>query len=156
MRVGRAALVVGALIVIAAAPPATAADFRVTGEPATVLYDAPSARAQPLYIYGRDTPLEVIVALEAWIKVRDAGGSIGWVEKKSLGDRRVVVVRQPIAEVRASPDDAAPIVFRAELNVLLEPVEPAGAQTTATPGWLKVRHRDGQVGYVRLAQVFGI
>jgi len=23
------------------------------------------------------------------------------------------------------------------------------------PGWIKVRHRDGDTGYVRLAQVFG-
>ena len=28
--------------------------------------------------------------------------------------------------------------------------------TTAAPGWVKVRHRDGQTGYVRLAQVFGL
>jgi SH3-like domain-containing protein len=136
---------------------AGAVDFRSTAEPATILYDAPSARAKPLFVLGRDTPLEVIVALDGWIKVRDVGGSIGWVEKKSLAERRVVVVRVPIAEIRAQPDDAAPLVFRAELNVLLDVAEAAASAAAATaPGWIKVKHRDGQVGFVRVTQVFGM
>ena len=106
---------------------------------------------------GRDTPLEVIVALENWTKVRDVGGTIGWVEKKTLAERRTLVVRVPLAEIRASPDEAAPLVFRAELNVLLEPAEAVtSASATASPGWVKVRHRDGQTGFVRVAQVFGL
>jgi hypothetical protein len=61
-----------------------------------------------------------------------------------------------VAEVRAT-DDAAPLVFRAEQNVLLELAEQAaGASMTATPGWVGVRHRDGQTGYVRIGQVFGL
>jgi hypothetical protein len=48
-------------------------------------------------------------------------------------------------------------VFRAEQNVLLELAEPAASpSSTATPGWVKVRHRDGQTGFVRISQVFGL
>jgi SH3-like domain-containing protein len=136
---------------------AVAAEFKATADAATILYDAPSNRAKPLFVLGRDTPLEVIVALDGWVKVRDVGGSIGWVEKKAVGERRIVVVRVPLAEVRAAAEDTAPIVFRAELNVLLEVAEAATSAAAATaPGWIKVRHRDGQAGFVRLAQVFGI
>ena len=89
--------------------------------------------------------------------MRDAGGTIGWVEKRALADRRTLVVRVPVADVRANPDEAAPVVFRAEQNVLLELAEPATAPpTTAMPGWVGVKHRDGQTGYVRIAQVFGL
>ena len=145
------------LAAIAAAMSGTAADFRSTGESATVLYDAPSLRAKPMFVLGRDVPLEVIVPVEGWIKVRDAGGTIGWVEKRTLSERRVLVVRVPLADVRAIPDDAAPIVFRAEQNVLLELAEPAiSATTTAMPGWVGVKHRDGQAGYVKISQVFGL
>jgi SH3-like domain-containing protein len=137
--------------------PAAAAEYRATGDPATVLYDAPSAKAKPLFVLGRDTPLELIVPLEGWVKVRDVGGSIGWVERKSLSNERSLVVRVPLAEVLANPDPAAALVFRAEQNVLLELAEPAAsAATTAAPGWVKVRHRDGQTGFVRIAQVFGL
>lgn len=136
---------------------AAAAEFRSIAEAVSVLYDAPSVRGKPLFILGRDTPLEVIVAVDNWVKVRDVGGSIGWVEKKAVAERRTLIVRVPLAEVRAHPDDAAPLVFRAELNVLLEAAEAAtSTATTASPGWIKVRHRDGQVGYVRIAQVFGL
>ncbi len=134
-----------------------AADYRTTTEPVTILYDAPSGKAKPLFVLGRDTPLEVIVALEGWTKVRDASGTIGWVEKKGLTDKRSLVVRTAVADVRAAPDDAAPVVFRAEQNVVLELAEPgASAAATTAPGWVKVRHRDGQTGFVRVTQVFGL
>ena len=136
---------------------ALAAEFRVTGEAPTLLYDAPSAKARPLFVYGRDVPVEVLVTVEGWTKVRDVGGAIGWIASKGLADKRMLVVRVPAADVRANPDDAAPVVFRAEQNVLLELGESASSPaTTATPGWVKVRHRDGQVGFVRLPQVFGL
>jgi len=156
----RASLAAGsaiAAVLACAAGGAGASDFRSIAEIAAILYDAPSAKSKPLFVLGRDTPLEVIVPVEGWIKVRDAGGTIGWVERRTLADKRSLVVRVPLAEVRANPDDAAPLVFRAEQNVLLELAEPAaGATATATPGWVKVKHRDGQTGFVRIAQVFGL
>lgn len=143
-------------LALALAPGASAADFRSTRDPATVLYDAPSARAKPLYVYGRDVPVEPLVDVEGWTKVRDASGTIGWMQSRSLSERRMLIVRAPAADVRAAAEENAPIVFRADRDVLLELAEPAASPaTTATPGWVRVRHRDGQVGYVRLSQVFG-
>ena len=143
-------------VAVATSAAARAADYRSTTEAATVLYDAPSARAKPLFLLGRETPLEIIVAVEGWTKVRDASGTIGWVEKKALNDKRSLVVRTAVADVRASPEEGAAVVFRAEQSVLLELAEPAASPTaTATPGWVKVRHRDGQSGFVRINQVFG-
>ena len=136
---------------------AAGAEYRVTADAPAVLYDAPSAKAKPLFVYGRDVPVEILVNVEGWTKIRDAGGSIGWMTSKALADKRMLLVRTPMAEIRASPDEAAPVVFRAEHNVLLELAESASSPgTTATPGWVKVRHRDGQSGYVRLPQVYGL
>jgi SH3-like domain-containing protein len=132
---------------------AAAAEFRSTAE-ASVLYDAPSLKAKPLYALGRDYPLEVVVTVEGWLKVRDAGGTVAWIEKKSVGERRMLIVRSAAAEILAKPDAAAPPVFKAEQNVLLELVDPSYG--TTTPGWARVRHRDGQEGYVRIQQVWGL
>lgn len=146
-----------ALAALATAAPALGAEFRVTADAPTVLYDAPSARARPQFAFGRDVPVEVLVSVDAWTKVRDLGGSIGWIPSKSLADKRVLQVRVALADVRAGPDDGAPLVFRAEQNVLLELAEPAtSAGNTATPGWVKVRHRDGATGFARVTQVFGL
>lgn len=142
-----------ALACTLAATTAVAAEFRATSEVA-VLYDAPSVKGKPLFVLGRDYPLEVIVTLESWLKVRDAGGTVAWVERKALADRRTLVVRTPVAEVLANADASAPLVFKAEQNVLLELVDQG--QAVATPGWVKVRHRDGQTGFVRIGQVWGL
>jgi SH3-like domain-containing protein len=152
------ALAIAFALVAACAPPVLgAADFRVTTEHPTILYDGPSTKSRPQFLYGRDVPVEVIVNVEGWTKVRDAGGTIGWIERRALGDKRMLVVRAPFAEVRANPDEAAPLVFRAEQNVLLELGEAAtSAATASSPGWVRVRHRDGASGFVRITQIFGL
>lgn len=151
------AITVAAAAACAFVAPPSAAQFRTTAEAPTVLYDAPSVRAQPQFVFGRDVPVEVLVSVEGWTKVRDLGGTIGWIANKSLADRRMLQVRGGTADVRTGPDDASPLVFRAEANVLLELAEPAVSPgTTASPGWVKVKHQDGATGFVRLAQVFGL
>jgi SH3-like domain-containing protein len=126
-----------------------AAEFRSVQEPVAVLYDAPSKAATPLFVVQRNYPLEVIVNLEAWVKVRDAAGALSWIEKKSLGDRRTLLVTGASAEARARPEEGAPVAFSAAKDVALEFVE------AAPNGWLRVRHADGATGYVRAAQVWG-
>ena len=134
-----------------AALPSGAAEFRSLGERATVLYDAPSLKADRLFIASRFYPFEVLVKLDQWAKVRDANGEVAWVENKALGDRQTVMVTVPLADVRAGPSAQAPLVFEAYKQVLLEVVEPPNAD-----GWLKVRHRDGQQGFIRAAHVWGV
>src|SRR5438445_13355943 len=107
-----------ALINLAWPMVAMAADHRTTTEAATVLYDAPSSKARPLFVYGKDVPVETLVSVEGWIKIRDNSGTIGWIPSKSLSDKRMLLVRVPVADIRAEADDAAPVVFRAEQNVL--------------------------------------
>ena len=128
---------------------ASAADFRSVQDNAAVLYDAPSRQATPLYVVSRSYPLEVIVNLEAWVKVRDHAGALSWMEKKSLSDKRMVLVTAPSAEARQRPEDGAPAVFSAAQNVALELLE------IASNGWLRVRHADGASGFLRAASVWG-
>jgi len=125
------------------------AEFRSVGERPAILYDAPSARADKLFAVTRFYPFEVLVKLDQWTKVRDANGEVGWIENGALGDRAMAVVTVPVADVRAGPDPQAPLVFEAYKQVLLEVLEPAAN------GWVKVRHRDGQEGYVRVSHVWG-
>lgn len=120
------------------------------GAAATVLYDAPSKMGKKLFLIRRYTPVEVVVGLEGWVKVRDVDGALAWVEKKALAERRTVVVTAERAQVRQSADNSAALLFEAEKGVALELLEPASA------GWAKVRHRDGSVGYLRVNQVWGL
>ena len=128
---------------------AASADFRTVDENAAVLYDAPSRAATRLFVVSRFYPLEVIVNLDAWVKVRDHTGALAWIESKSFGARRMVLVTGAQAEARQRPEDSAPLAFVAEQNVALELVEVAPA------GWLRVRAADGTQGFVRASQVWG-
>jgi SH3-like domain-containing protein len=132
-----------------AAMPAGAADFRSVAENAAVLYDAPSAKAKKLYVVNHGYPFELVVVVEGWSKVRDASGEMTWIESKLLSEKRTVMVRQPLAPVREAADDNAPVAFQAQQNVLLELLEVTGG------GWLKVRHRDGPSGFIRVSLVWG-
>ncbi|HJS38151.1 MAG TPA: SH3 domain-containing protein, partial [Burkholderiales bacterium] len=71
-----------ALLLALAAAVAQAGEFKSVGEPAAVLYDAPSRNAKPLYVVSRHYPVEIIVNLDAWVKVRDHTGALAWVERK--------------------------------------------------------------------------
>ena len=55
--------------------PAIAIEYR-TVDAVAVLYDAPSQRGSKLFVIRRDTPVEVVVSLEGWSKVRDAAGGL--------------------------------------------------------------------------------
>ena len=112
------------------------------------MYDAPSAKAKKLYAVNRGYPLELVVVVEGWAKVRDARGDLTWMELKSLSEKRTVMVKVPVAPVRQSANDQAPIVFQARQQVVLELIE-------MDRGWAHVRHADGGSGYVRADAVWG-
>jgi SH3-like domain-containing protein len=136
--------------VCAAATPAAAVDFRSIGDNPAVLYDAPSLKARKTHVIGRGYPVEIVVTVEGWVKIRDGGGELAWVEAKSLSERRTLMVKSKLADVRQSAADNAPLSFQAEQNVLLDLVELTGT------GWARVTHRDGQSGYIRINQVWGV
>lgn len=144
------ARVLAALVLAAASTAAAAAEFRAIGDRPAILYDAPSSKADRLFVASRNYPFEVVVKLDHWTKVRDATGEVAWVENKALGDQKMVLVTVPLADVRAAASPQSPLVFEAYKQVLLEAVEPP------VDGWVRVRHRDGQQGYIRVAHVWGV
>ena len=135
---------------LVAAGAASAVEYRSLGDRPAVLYDAPSGKADRLFVASRHYPFEILVKLDHWTKVRDANGEVAWVENKALGGESTVLVTVPLADVRAAPSPQAPLVFEAYKQVILEVVE------APAEGWLKVRHRDGQQGYIRAAHVWGV
>lgn len=147
-RSGAFALAVAAAL-LAAVPAAAAGEFRSVADNAAVLYDAPSVKSKKVYVVSHGYPVEVVVVVGSWTKVRDASGELTWIESKRLSDKRTVLVKAGLAQVREAASDTAPVVFEAAQDVLLELLGIAGG------GWLRVRHRDGQAGYVRVAQVWG-
>ena len=128
---------------------AIALEFRSVADAAAVLYDAPSTKAQKLFVMSRDYPVEVVVKVEGWTKVRDDTGEFAWIENYQLSERRTVLVKSSSAEARQSASDAAALAFIAEKGVVLEFLQ-------LTAGWVKVRHPDGAVGFIKVSQLWGV
>jgi SH3-like domain-containing protein len=136
-------------LMLLAAGPVLALDYRSIAE-AAPMFDAPSAKSKPLFVVLAGTPVELVVSLEGWSKVRDSRGDLAWIEKRYLTEKRNVMVRFDRVQVRAAAEDSAALVFEAERDVVLELLE------AAPGGWVKVRHRDGQSGFVKAPQVWGL
>lgn len=126
-----------------------AIEYRSVAAPA-ILYDAPSEKGKRLFIVSPGTPVEVVVTLDKWIKVRDPGGSITWIERQALAAKRTVQVTTARAVVRKQASESAPAAFEATKDVVLDLAE------APSDGWAKVRHADGAIGYVRVTEVWGL
>jgi SH3-like domain-containing protein len=137
-------------LLLAAWLPALGAEFRSVAESAAVLYDAPSVKSRKLYVIGRSYPVEIVVVVDGWSKIRDVSGELAWIESRDLSERRTVLVKAKLADVRQSAADTAPLVFQAEQSVLFDLIE------ITAGGWARVAHRDGQGGYVKLSQLWGL
>ena len=137
-------------VLLALASSAAAGEFRSIAESGATMYDAPSVRAKKLFIASRFYPVEIVINIDNWVKVRDHAGDLAWVEKKVLSDKRTVIVTAAVADARQAASDAAVLVFRAQRGVALDLAEPPA------DGWIKVRHAEGQTGYVKTSQVWGL
>ena len=132
-----------------AAAVAGASDFRSLAEPA-ILYDARSKQGKPLFVIHRYTPVEMVVSIDRWVKVREPAGSLLWLERRQLAEKRTVIITAARADIRQKPDTGSPLAFEAAKDVVLELAD------KPADGWVKVRHRDGVSGFVRVNQVWGL
>lgn len=126
-----------------------ALEYLSMADNAVIMYNAPSLKADKLFVVSRHLPVEVIVKVEGWVKVRDSSGTLAWVEQKAVSDKRFVIVIELQADVYQEADANSTLVFQAQKNVILEWLG------SSINGWIKVRHRDGQSGYVKITQVWG-
>lgn len=128
--------------------PALALDFCSVSGPVAILYDAPSTAAKPLFVVNRAYPLEVVVSLSGWAKVRDSSGAMAWIEQSQLSTARTVVV-STASDIQTLPQDHAPVSAHVAAGVILTWLENVGGR------WAKVRLPDQTVGYIKLDRVWG-
>lgn len=130
--------------------PAHAAEFRSILSTKAITYDAPSAESNKLYIMHQGYPVEVIVNLGSWVKVRDQRGGLSWAEGKDLDNKRMVLVTTQ-SDIRETESIASTLLATIEQDIVLELLSPSINQ-----GWVKVKHRDGIVGYIQSSAIWGV
>jgi SH3-like domain-containing protein len=137
------------LISLLGAGVAQAVEFRSVGNSPAVAFNAPSDKARKVFVAPRGMPVEIILTQNGWSKVRDSVGDLFWLEAKSLTTKRNVVVTAASVKLHAAADDGSAAVATIDKGVLLELVAPASS------GWVKLKHRDGPVGFAKIGEVWG-
>ncbi len=136
------------LVLAVAATPAWALEFASTDQ-AAILYDAPASQANKVAVVSAGYPLEVLVRLQDWVKVRDATGAIEWIAAGALGAQPTVMVNVPQATIHAQPGGASPALFQANQGVAFPLLGQSG-------GWAQVKLPNGATGYLRLGALWGV
>jgi SH3-like domain-containing protein len=108
-------------------------------------------KGKKLYLIKAQTPVEVVVKLEGWFKVRDAEGHAGLDRgAKHLAERTDPGRDRAEGEIRQSDKPDAPLVAEARQM---------GGGGVCRAGFARLGqgpHRDGATGYVRATQVWGL
>ena len=132
------------------AMPAHSAEFRSILPVKVIAYDAPSSEAKKLYVMSQGYPVEVIVNLGAWVKVRDQLSGLSWVDGASLDKKRTVLVTDN-TEIKVAESPESKLLATVEKDVVLELLSPA-----INKGWVKVKHRNGVAGYIQSSAIWGL
>ncbi len=130
--------------------PSQALEYRSVAIAKAVMLDAPSANANKLYIVSLGFPVEVIVNLGDWLKVRDNQGGLNWLEARVLSTKHTILVTSNHAEIKQSADVDSALLAIVDKDVVLDLLE-----ANTKNGWLKVHHRDGITGYILITSVWG-
>ncbi|MDF0606090.1 SH3 domain-containing protein [Neisseriaceae bacterium TC5R-5] len=139
------------LLVLAVLPQLAAAlEFRSVKETGVALYEAPMLSAKKLFVVSRYYPVEVLSSQKDWERVRDATGGIAWIPAAALSKQRWLLVTADKAEVRSTASGVSSLVFTVPKDGVLE------LQDSPSAGWVKVRHRDGSLGYARITDLWGL
>lgn len=128
---------------------ASAIEFRSVTEP-SILYDTPSDKGRKLSIILTGTPVEVVVELDKWLKVRDPAGALSWIDRRAVSTERTVLVTSASATVRQQASDTSPAVFTTVRDAVLQ------LNGSAENGWVRIRHADGTQGFLRVSEVWGL
>lgn len=127
----------------------SALEFGSAARP-VILYDAPTSTASKMAVINAGYPLEKIVSANGWVKVRDETGALAWIEESAFSAKRTLLVSAPLAHVLEKPLDNASARFRVQRGVMLDLIAPGEG------GWVKVRHANGQEGYARIRDIWGL
>ena len=116
------------------------------------LHEAPSDSTKKSYIVTKGYPLEVIVSLKEWKKVKDHEGLINWIKTSDLSSKRTVLNLKGDNSIYLEPSSASPILAKVNENVSLELLD-----AKKIDDWVKVYSKVGDIeGFIKATDLWGI
>jgi SH3-like domain-containing protein len=128
------------------------ADFMSVNVDQAFLHEAPSDSTKKSYIVTKGYPLEVIVSLKEWKKVKDHVGLINWIKTSDLSSKRTVLNLKNNNSIYLEPLSESPLLANVNENVTLELLD-----EKKIDGWVKVYSKFGDIeGFIKDTDLWGI
>ena len=116
------------------------------------LHEAPSGSTKKAFIVTKGYPLEVIVSLKEWKKVKDHAGLINWIKTSNLSSKRTVLNLKGDNSIYLEPSSTSPILAKVNENVTLELLD-----AKKIDDWVKVYSKVGDIeGFIKATDLWGI
>jgi len=135
------------LALVLCAGTASAKRLSVAADKANVR-SGPGTANEILWSVGKYYPVDTIKKSGNWYQVRDFEGDTGWIYRKLLKKIPSVIVKSARVNVREGPGTSFRILFQAEKGVSFKLLK-------RKKKWFKVKHADGDVGWLHKNLVWG-
>ena len=128
------------------------ADFMSVNADQAYLHEAPSQSTKKAFIVTKGYPLEVIVSLKEWKKVKDHEGLINWIKTSDLSSKRTVLNLKVDNSIYLEPSSASPMLAKVNENVALDLLD-----EKKIDDWVKVYSKVGDIeGFIKATDLWGI
>lgn len=112
------------------------------------LRSGPGTRYEVLWELGTGFPMKVIDHRGKWLHVRDFENDTGWIYKRLTNKTPTVIIKKERVNIRKGPSTRTPIVGTATYGSVFKLL-------TKSRGWVKIRHSDSLVGWIKNTLVWG-
>ena len=120
---------------------AFAAEYVSVRKDGVNMRSGPDTDKEILWEVFKDFPLQVIERKGKWAQTVDFEGDKGWIYSPLLADKKTVIVKVKLANMRSGPGTNYDTVARVKYGVVFKPVDQQGE-------WIKVKHEDGTTGWI--------
>jgi SH3-like domain-containing protein len=118
-----------------------AAEYVSVNKDGVNLRSGPGTNHEILWEVFTGFPLQVIGRQGDWLHTVDFEGDKGWVHSPLVNSGKTVIVKVKLGNMRQGPGTNYETVARVKYGVVFQP-------DTRQGDWVKVRHRDGTVGWL--------
>ena len=128
------------------------ADFISVKAKQAVLFEGPSNTTEKMFIVTEGYPLEVLVSLKDWKKVKDHNSKISWIESKHTHIERTVLILKDDAVIFNQANDKSHKLANVDKFVVLKL-----NSSMLVGNWAQVKTQiEGLIGFVNAREVWGL
>ena len=128
------------------------ADFISVKVKQAILFEGPSITTDKMFIVTEGYPLEVLVSLKDWKKVKDHNGKISWIESNNTHNERTVLITKDDAVIFNEANEESHKLANVEKFVVLKLNSPM-----LVGNWAQVKTKiEGLIGFINSKEVWGL